>query len=99
MPVRTENKPYGNGCRYLAARHRLLFVGNRPAPTKDEITQLVCTQGRHITWDDEEKCLASVMTCWKVEERKAAPKAAQPAAEAEEAPAPDTPGGSAEAPQ
>lgn len=75
MPIRTEVRPYGNGCRFLSARHRMLFTGTRPAPTKDEITQLICGQGRRITWEDEEKCLASVTTCWKLLEEKRQPPA------------------------
>ncbi|MGQ9696844.1 MAG: hypothetical protein ACUVRO_02475 [Armatimonadota bacterium] len=70
MPVKSEVRPYGNGCRFLAARHKMLFTGNRSAPTKDEITQLICGQGRRITWDDEEKCLASVSVCWKLAEQE-----------------------------
>lgn len=79
MPIRTEVRRYGNGCRFLSARHRMLFTGTRPAPTKDEITQLICGQGRRITWEDEERCLASVTTCWKLEEKR------QPPAEPSEA--------------
>lgn len=90
MPVRSEVRPYGNGCRFLSARHKMLIKGNNPTPVKDEIVQLICNQGRHITWEDEEKCLASLVVCWKLqkeEEQRAEPQESREAepGEAQEA--------------
>ncbi|HEY3280749.1 MAG TPA: hypothetical protein VGN26_00605 [Armatimonadota bacterium] len=73
MPVRTEMKRQGSGCRFLMARHRAQYAGHSTLPVKDEIVALVCNQGRKIGWDDEEKCLASQQTCWKLAAKKAEP--------------------------
>ncbi|MGC8835080.1 MAG: hypothetical protein ACP5R4_13625 [Armatimonadota bacterium] len=86
MPVRIEVRPYGNGCRFLSARHKMLIKGAHPTPVKDEIVQLICSQGRHITWEDEEKCLASLAVCWQLQmEEKRAEAPETRGAEPEEA--------------
>lgn len=81
MPVRTEMKRHGSGCRFLMARHKTLYAGHGALPMKDEIVALVCNQGRRIGWEDEESCLSSGRTCWKLEARKSA-QVAQAAPEA-----------------
>lgn len=85
-------KRHGSGCRFLMARHKAFYASHSVLPIKDEITALVCNQGRKITWDDEDRCLAAVKTCWQLERRKQAQAEApsdEPSTEPGEAPAPE----------